>query len=100
MATITGTSGNDTIRPSGVSAGVTGGVPSSVQDFIFGTAGSDTIDGGGGGDQVRYSNLTGAVTVNLLTGVVFKSTGADSLSNISDIVGTAFDDRIFPAARR
>jgi hypothetical protein len=39
MALITGTAGADTILPSGVSAGVTGGVPTSE---------NDTIDGGGG----------------------------------------------------
>jgi Ca2+-binding RTX toxin-like protein len=42
MATINGTSGSDSISPSGNSPGVTGGVPT----------GNDTINGGGGNDSI------------------------------------------------
>jgi hypothetical protein len=44
MATIYGTSGKDTITPSGVSSGVTGGIPSDADDTIYGYD-DDTIDG-------------------------------------------------------
>jgi Ca2+-binding RTX toxin-like protein len=52
MANITGTLGNDTITPLGVSPGVTGGTPSNAADSILGLAGNDTIDGGGGDDTI------------------------------------------------
>ena len=53
MATIIGTSGNDTITPAYVSSDVTGGIPSAAADNIDGSAGGDLIDGGGGNDTVR-----------------------------------------------
>jgi Ca2+-binding RTX toxin-like protein len=52
MATIIGTSGNDLITPSGVSSGVSGGIPSGADDIITGGAGNDTINAGLGYDQV------------------------------------------------
>lgn len=52
MANITGTLGNDTITPGGVSTGVTGGVPSNAADSILGLDGDDTIASGGGDDTV------------------------------------------------
>lgn len=54
MATIRGTSGNDTIAPLplGVSVGVIGGIPSDEADSINGGAGDDFIDGGGGNDTL------------------------------------------------
>jgi Ca2+-binding RTX toxin-like protein len=52
MATIIGTSGNDTITPAGVSAGVTGGIPSDADDSINGLAGNDLLDGSGGNDKL------------------------------------------------
>jgi Ca2+-binding RTX toxin-like protein len=54
MATILGTAGNDTIfpLPQGVSAGVTGGVPSDDPDSIRAGGGDDTIDGGNGVDTL------------------------------------------------
>lgn len=53
MATITGTSGNDIITPSQVSAGVIGGIPSDEPDTTNGQAGNDLIDGGGGNDTLN-----------------------------------------------
>ena len=61
MATIKGTSGNDTITPESVSPGVTGGIPSDAADTIYGYAGNDTIDGGGGNDWIDAGS--GADTV-------------------------------------
>lgn len=60
-ATIIGTSGNDTIFPANVSAGVVGGAPTSGDDSIvagdgndsvFADLGDDTIRGEGGTDQL------------------------------------------------
>lgn len=58
MATIIGTSNNDTITPSGVSSGVTGGLPSNANDTINSGLGYDTVDGGTGNDLlvVDYSS--------------------------------------------
>ncbi|MBP0466363.1 hypothetical protein J5Y09_20715 [Roseomonas sp. PWR1] len=52
MATILGTSGNDSIGTSGVSSGVTGGTPSGLADSILGGGGNDTLDGAGGDDTM------------------------------------------------
>ena len=52
MATIIGTSANDTITPAGVSLGVSGGIPSAAADSIRGYAGNDTLDGGPGDDTL------------------------------------------------
>jgi Ca2+-binding RTX toxin-like protein len=70
MATINGTSGGDSISPSGNSPGVTGGVPTSGPDTINGNAGNDTINGGGGNDSI----LGGSGSDSLLGG-----DGADTL---------------------
>jgi hypothetical protein len=64
MAVITGTSGNDSILPSGVSAGVTGGVPGSADDTIIGTTGVDTLDGGNRQDTLDYRAASTNFTVN------------------------------------
>ncbi|HWT07664.1 MAG TPA: calcium-binding protein, partial [Roseomonas sp.] len=61
MATITGTSGNDTIYPNSVSGGVTGGAPGlgddsidagNGNDSVFASDGNDTLNGGGGFDRL------------------------------------------------
>lgn len=99
MATITGTSGNDSITPSGVSAGVTGGTPSALDDAIYGTAGSDTIDGGGGYNFISYYNVNFAVTLTVgaavYSGTVGKAGGGqDSYSNIQLIIGSYLADTL------
>jgi hypothetical protein len=88
--------GNDTL------AGVEGLVGSAYGDqlagdkqlnLLAGISGDDTIDGRGGGDIVAFLTATGAVTANLATG---SSSGAgegtDSLSNVSGLAGSAYDD--------
>jgi Ca2+-binding RTX toxin-like protein len=49
---IIGTAGDDTITPTEVSDGVTGGRPSAADDVISALAGNDTVDGGGGDDTI------------------------------------------------
>jgi Ca2+-binding RTX toxin-like protein len=53
MATISGTSGNDTITPATVTGGVVGGTPSDLADSITAFGGADVVDGGGGNDTIR-----------------------------------------------
>lgn len=62
MADIFGTPLDDSILPSGVSSGVTGGLPSDAADTIDGGDGNDTIDGGGGNDFIFGGN--GNDTIN------------------------------------
>jgi serralysin len=79
MATITGTSGNDTITPTTVSAGVTGGPVTSGDDLINGGAGNDTIDGGSGNDTLRGGDGND---------LIISTSGADTID------GGAGDDTI------
>lgn len=59
--------------------------------IIIGTSGDDALVGGPELDTVLYINATGSVTVNLElgTGTGF---GADTLTNIENVIGSAFDD--------
>lgn len=97
MAAISGTSGNDTIQPGGVSAGVTGGVPGSANDIIFGSAGSDSLDGGGS-NTLDYSALAGPILLTsgstAYAGTVTKPAGTDSFANINIFVGTGGSDTL------
>jgi Ca2+-binding RTX toxin-like protein len=74
--TITGTAGNDTITPAGVSAGVTGGFPGEGADTILGEDGNDSLDGGGGDDR-----LVGGAGVDTLEG----GAGNDTLIENGDV---------------
>src|SRR5688572_15543103 len=52
MAMVSGTASNDTITPSGVSIGTTGGIPGAGADFISGLDGNDLLSGGAGANTV------------------------------------------------
>ncbi len=52
MATIVGTGNNDTIQPSFVSPGVTGGTPGIDNDYLQGGSGNDWLQGGVGDDTL------------------------------------------------
>lgn len=69
-----------------------------ANEFVGGSA-SDTIDGGGGVDRVRYDLETGignyGINANLRTGVVQAGyLGMDTLRDIEWIVGSIRDDTI------
>ncbi len=90
MATLAGTAGNDTILPSGVSGGVTGGLPGASDDTIIGSGGSDNIDGGGGTNRLDYSAFTDPLTAIFTTatsGTVTKTSGTDTFANVTRILG-------------
>jgi Ca2+-binding RTX toxin-like protein len=56
---------------------------------IFDGGGADTYNGAGGIDTVDYTNIAGAVTVNLNTaGAQNANTGGDILSNIENVNGS------------
>ena len=60
-------------------------------DTLRGGAGDDRIDGGAGIDTVQLTDSTGSVTVNLQLGTS-TGFGTDTLFNIENVVGSAFND--------
>jgi Ca2+-binding RTX toxin-like protein len=71
---------------------VFGGV--SGNDLLEGGLGNDTIDGGGGIDTATYAHASGAVIVNLATGTSSGADGSDTLVNIENLIGSAFNDTL------
>jgi Ca2+-binding RTX toxin-like protein len=62
-------------------------------DFLNGGAGDDAMDGGAGIDRASFGDAPGGVTVNLsLTTVQNTGFGQDTLVNIEQVSGTAFND--------
>ena len=65
-------------------------------DTIDGGPGGDTIDGGAGADTVTYEDSDAFVRVSLTTG---RGEGGhaegDELSNVENLIGSAYDDRLF-----
>lgn len=90
MATITGTAGNDSILPTGFSAGVIGGTPSNVADSISGGDGNDTIDGGGQNDTIRGGGGNDLLVGGNGSDTIYGEAGNDSISGAGN--GTDFYD--------
>jgi Ca2+-binding RTX toxin-like protein len=95
MATINGTSGNDTLYGTPEPDTING---NSGNDYIFGDdgddtlnggLGNDTLDGGNGNDTVDYSTATSKLNINLATGIVTNpsSGGVDTLISIENVLG-------------
>jgi Ca2+-binding RTX toxin-like protein len=66
-------------------------------DTLDGAAGDDTLDGGAGVNTLSYADATAAVTVSLaLQGSAQDTGGAgvDTLTNIQNLTGSAFDDHL------
>jgi len=61
-------------------------------DTLVGGLGNDILNGNGGTDQASYAGASGAVTVNLTTNQASGASGNDTLSNIEDLEGSAFND--------
>lgn len=72
---------------------LTGGIG---DDTLVGYAGNDTLIGGVGRDTADYNKSLTGVTVDLTAGVASNDGhgGADTLSQIEDLVGSAFADRL------
>jgi Ca2+-binding RTX toxin-like protein len=100
----------DTAEPPNFNDSLTG---SSQADFLDGKTGNDTLRGGGGNDVLRggpgddvldggtqidtadFSQDTGPVTVNLLTGNATDGTGgSDTLISIENVIGGSGNDAI------
>ncbi|MCX7378883.1 MAG: hypothetical protein NTY94_19300 [Alphaproteobacteria bacterium] len=75
-------------------------IGNSLNNFVRGLAGNDSINGGAGTDQVRYDRDaqyggTKGVTVNLATGTAIDGFGdTDTLVSIEDIRGSALADTL------
>jgi Ca2+-binding RTX toxin-like protein len=90
------------VRGSQFADRLTGGnVANDSYESFSGLKGDDTINGGSGADEVRYDadanngGGTGAVTVNLTTGIATDGFGnTDTLINVERVRGTAQADRI------
>ncbi|MEZ5895360.1 MAG: hypothetical protein R3C51_03080 [Parvularculaceae bacterium] len=63
-------------------------------DTLEGGAGADTLDGGYGIDEIAYSSAASGITVDLAAGVAGGGAGADILTSIERVTGSAFADSI------
>jgi Ca2+-binding RTX toxin-like protein len=71
------------------------GSDSGIFESFEGRAGNDIIDGKGGRDRASYDTSPAAVNVNLATGVAQDGFGGtDTLRNIEEVRGSAFNDVI------
>lgn len=84
MALIQGTPGNDTLTGT------------SDSDDLQGYAGNDSLVGGGGSgfDRAVYWASTGAVNVNLATGLATGADGNDTLVGIEGVGGSIHNDTL------
>ncbi|WP_422362893.1 tandem-95 repeat protein [Pyruvatibacter mobilis] len=90
--TLTGLDGNDVLQGFEGDDTLRGGDGS---DWLIGGAGADTLDGGAGFDTADYASASGAVAVDLGTGLGTAGDAAgDTLSNIERLIGSAYDDTL------
>ncbi|MEZ0306603.1 MAG: calcium-binding protein, partial [Ramlibacter sp.] len=83
--------GDDTLRGEAGDDSLVGGTGTNA---YWGGAGNDTISGGEGIDIAFYDEATGAVAVNLQTGVVAGADGNDLLFNVDVVATGEYDDTI------
>jgi len=79
---IAGGSGNDTLSGNG------------DINVLTGNGGNDILDGNGSDDTTDYSAAPAAVTVDLGAGTATGGAGTDTLTEIEDANGSAFDDTL------
>ncbi|HEX2842573.1 peroxidase family protein [Hyphomicrobium sp.] len=78
---LTGGAGNDTL------------FGQDEDDTLIGGLGDDVLHGGAGDtDTASYAGATGSVTVNLASGLAAGAAGNDTLIDIENVTGGAFDD--------
>ena len=63
-------------------------------DTLEGGLGNDTLDGGGGNDTASYVHASGGVTVDLSAGAASGADGSDTLANIENVTGSAYNDTL------
>jgi Ca2+-binding RTX toxin-like protein len=95
MATINGTSGNDSLTGTSGNDTISG---FGGNDLILAgsTGGADVIDGGTGFDSIEFKErATSAVVVDLVAGTISGgSSGTISFTNIERVVGGNFNDQM------
>ncbi|MGZ9108267.1 MAG: beta strand repeat-containing protein [Micavibrio sp.] len=66
----------------------------ALDNTIEGLAGNDTMNGAGGTNTLTYANATAGITISLaLAGAqVTGGAGTDTISNFSNLTGSAFND--------
>ena len=92
LGTYTGTANNDSLTGTSGADSMSGG---DGNDTLSGAAGNDTLDGGADtyGDWTDYRSATSSVTVNLKLGTASDGLGGtDTLSNIENVFGSAYND--------
>jgi len=98
--TITGTAGNDVIfGDNAVQSGQDGNDvihAGGGNDVLTGGLGNDVLDGGSGIDTIAYATAPVGVTVNLaITGSQDTvGAGTDTITNVENVTGSAFDDTL------
>jgi len=88
---VSGSAGADTITGNGVANVLFG---DAGDDTLVGAAGNDTLDGGADTDRVDYSAASAGVRASIATGTTTNDGdgGTDTLSNVENLTGSAFDD--------
>lgn len=90
--TITGDS-NDNVLSGGAGNNILSG--GGGNDTLMGGSGDDSMDGGTGTNTVDYSHDPAGVTVDLSAGTATDGWGgSDTLTNIQNVIGSAYDDVI------
>jgi hypothetical protein len=89
MATVDGTSGNDSLFGTPFDDLLNG---LDGNDTLTGGVGNDTLDGGGGNDRAAYDLASGNVSVSLITNLATGADGTDTLIGIENLRGSQFDD--------
>lgn len=93
--------GNDTIFGGAGADTLNGGEGDDIisggddDDTLIGGTGADQMDGGAGLDTADYSASGGAVGIDLLNNVFAGAAAGDTMTNIENLKGTAFNDQLF-----
>jgi Ca2+-binding RTX toxin-like protein len=87
---LTGSPGDDVIHGNDQANVIDG---AAGADVITGGLGDDTIDGGPGGDTLDFSNAAGPIFVDLGNNRT-SGEGTDTVQQIENVVGSAFDDNL------
>jgi len=75
------------------------GTGNALDNVLAGNSGNNALHGGTGIDTASYATATAAVTVNLsLTTAQFTGFGADTLLDIENLIGSAYNDTLTGAA--
>ncbi|MBN2448010.1 MAG: hypothetical protein JXO22_14865 [Phycisphaerae bacterium] len=69
-------------------------IATDADDTLRGGEGDDSLDGGAGSDTADYADADSAVTVNLASGTATGGDGNDTLTNIENVTGSDYNDRI------